>query len=63
MKVKVEVEIPDGEYCWHYDRDTRCQFWSGEYDIYCCLLPDASLASDEDGDYKKHKDCPSLTKE
>jgi hypothetical protein len=26
MKVKIEVELPDGKYCWNTDKDNYCEY-------------------------------------
>ena len=52
--MKVEVEIPEGEYCNEHGAD--CPFLDTE-SVWCNYLKEGV---GYDGGYLKHPDCPSL---
>lgn len=58
MKVKIEVEIPDGKFCFCDNAGILCQFTD---DGFCVLLQEESAVPfDADFNTLKHKNCPSL---
>jgi len=62
MKIQVEYEVPDGEYCWLYKPPySICGHFSNESRIPHCELFDERLEEDEIGVQKIEK-CLELSR-
>jgi len=57
QKYKVEVELPDGEYC--DASGNRCQFHDFDGRDFCNLLQGGMLEPGQDELALKHENCPA----